>query len=116
MMNYERREVLKGLSATLTLPWMPSLAFAANADRRRFGPRLIDKPPRRWATVIFGNGVHTGKWWAKGQGAAMQLSPTLELLAPLREQLTILENFLSTRSPACTAAITPRFLRASCHR
>ena len=93
MIKYQRRAILKGMGATLTLPWMPSLSFAADSGKRRFAPRSIENPPRRWATVIFGNGVHPEKWWAKGAGAEMQLSPTLEPLAPFREQLTILENF-----------------------
>ena len=52
-MTISRRTVLKGVAATLTLPWMPSLAYALDP----FAPRAIDKPPRRWATVIFNNGV-----------------------------------------------------------
>ena len=91
-MQYSRRNFIKGVGATLTLPWMPSLAYAAN-HKKGFGPRLVDQPPRRWATVMFGNGVHPKKWWAKGAGANMKLSPTLQPLNPYREHLTILEHF-----------------------
>ncbi len=84
----ERRAFLKGLAATLTLPWMPSFAFAQ-------GNRLADKalPPRRFVCLTFGNGVYEKDWWVKaGANGAMEFSSSLEPLAPFAEQITALRG------------------------
>ncbi len=80
-----RRTVLKGLGASLMLPWLESLSWAAGAN----SPNTA---PRRWACLIFANGVNQAHWWAKGAGAAMELSPSLEALKPFRENLLFLDN------------------------
>jgi len=89
-----RRTVLKGLGASLTLPWLESLAWAAGQSTQ--------KPPVRFGCLVFANGVNPHHWWAKGEGQAMELSSTLEPLAPLRQDITVLRElhvFNNTSGP-----------------
>jgi hypothetical protein len=79
-----RRQVLRGIGATLTLPWLESLAWA---DSKALGTKEIVGPPRRWASMVFANGVNTEHWWAKGEGMAMELSKTLQPLMPFRNDI-----------------------------
>ena len=42
--------------------------------------------PKRFAALFMGNGINPKHWWAKGAGADMELSKSLEPLAPLKTQ------------------------------
>lgn len=107
----KRRDVLRGLGAAVALPWMPSLAWASDPA---YGLRQSHEPPRRWISMIFGNGVNTEHWWAKGQGAGMELGKTLQSLAPHREDLLVLDNLYAcdgihgAHGPAHSAVLTGR--------
>jgi hypothetical protein len=80
-----RRTILKGLGATLALPWLESLAFAA-------GDTAL-KPPRRYIAMFFANGVNAHEWWAKGNENAIEdLSPTLAPLADFRQEFIVLNG------------------------
>jgi len=84
-----RRQVLKGVGGSLTLPFLPSLAFGQTEQGARYG---VDTPPRRWATLVFANGVNPNDWWVKGEGAKLQLSPALKPLQPHKQELLFLDN------------------------
>lgn len=84
--NPSRRQVLKGLGASLALPFLPSLAWAVNPKRG------VDVAPRRWAYLMMSNGVNDQHWWAKQGAAGLELSPTLQPLASHAKYLTVLEN------------------------
>jgi hypothetical protein len=81
-----RRALLKGASASLLLPFLPSLSWAED-------PAVpAPKPPKRWATIIFANGVHDESWWAKGEGEAMELSPSLKPLDAHRGRFSVIDS------------------------
>lgn len=81
-----RRTVLKGLAASLTLPWLPSLAHAGNP----LDPTL---PPRRFVTLSFGNGADATHWVAnKAAGGGFELGPALAPLKAFEKDLTILKG------------------------
>jgi len=80
-----RRFLLKGLGATLTLPWMESLAWASGAPD-------IARPPMRWATLLFCNGVNEAHWWAREQPGGIAFSSTLEPLQPHQSELLVLNG------------------------
>lgn len=84
-----RRTVLKGLGATLMLPWMERLAFAQGGKSAIAAGGQV---PRRWACLIFANGVNQSHWWVKGSGASMELSKSLQPLAKHKEDLLFLDN------------------------
>ncbi|MEZ5355854.1 MAG: DUF1552 domain-containing protein [Bryobacteraceae bacterium] len=81
-----RRHFLRGTGVALALPWMESLPlFAA-------GTKAADKPPVRFGVLYFSNGVEPIHWWAKGQGASMEIGPALEPMGPYREDITFLRG------------------------
>jgi hypothetical protein len=85
-----RRHLLKGLGATLTLPWFESLAQNAV------------KAPIRYGCLLFANGVNPHEWDASGSGGDMKLSSTLKPLEDLRSHFTVLKDlhvFNNTSGP-----------------
>lgn len=90
VIRISRRHLLKGLGATLTLPWMESLAQAA------------PKAPLRYGCLLFANGVNPHEWNASGEGASMKLSRSLKPLEDLKQHITVLKDlhvFNNTSGP-----------------
>lgn len=79
-----RRAVLRGTGVALGLPWLEAMVPA-----RAFG---ASKPPVRMAVLYMANGVNTAKWTPEGQGRDFQLSPTLEPLQDLKNQVIVVSN------------------------
>src|SRR5205085_11935426 len=48
--------------------------------------------------LFSGNGFHSREWWAKGEGAAMQLGQVLQPLAPHREKLLFLRGLYNAEA------------------
>ena len=66
-----RRTFLRGAGVTMALPWLESLSgFGLSAASAATTPA----PPQRFAVLFMGTGISPGRWWAKGAGAAMELS------------------------------------------
>ena len=82
-----RRTILRGLGATLALPFLDAMvpAFAP-------GARAAGKPAHRFLTFYVPNGMAMEYWTPKGEGAALELSPILEPLAPFRDQTLVLSG------------------------
>jgi hypothetical protein len=82
-----RRTVLRGMGATLALPFLESMlpAFGARG-------RAAIKPVHRFQTVYVPNGMAMEYWTPKGEGTAFELSPILEPLAAYREQMLVLSG------------------------
>ena len=81
-----RRAFLRGVGVTMALPWLESVPVWGD-DRPR-----SSEPPVRFACLFSGNGFHSKEWWAKGEGAQMQLGKVLEPLRPFREKLLFLRG------------------------
>ena len=79
-----RRTFLRGAGATLALPLLDSMipAFAATTDTG-------SKPPMRLSFVYVPNGIIMEKWTPAAEGAAFEMTPTLEPLAAFRDQLLV---------------------------
>ena len=93
-----RRHLLRGLGATLTIPWMPSLAWAQGGK----AAENAAKAPLRYGCLLFANGVNPHEWHVKGEGEAMQLSSSLQPLASLKKHITVIKDlhvFNSTSGP-----------------
>lgn len=82
-----RRVVLRGLGATVALPWLESSRLLA-ADRASGD----DAPPKRFAFLFFGDGIHPPEWWARGDGAALELGPAFDSLAPLKQKINFING------------------------
>ncbi|MEZ5402346.1 MAG: DUF1552 domain-containing protein [Bryobacteraceae bacterium] len=74
-----RRAVLRAAGATVALPWLESLQGAAT-------------PPKRLAVLFMGTGINEDHWWAKGEGASMEFSKTLEVLEPLKTKVNVIDG------------------------
>ena len=83
-----RRTFLKGVGATLGLPlleaMLPKSGFAAQSAGA----------PKRMAFVFVPNGVIVPEWTVKGEGADWQLSPTLEPLAKVKDQVCVMTGLM----------------------
>jgi hypothetical protein len=82
-----RRTVLRGLGATMALPFLDAMLPA-------FSIRGLAsaKPVHRFQTFYVPNGMAMEYWLPKGEGTAFELSPILEPLAPFREQMLVLSG------------------------
>ncbi len=83
-----RRTFLKGVGATLGLPlleaMLPKSGFAAQSAGA----------PQRMAFVFVPNGVIVPEWTVKGEGTNWQLSPTLEPLAKVKDQVCVMTGLM----------------------
>lgn len=82
-----RRTLLRGLGVSMALPWLESLSFAAGARSNAH-----DEPPTRTLVTFTGMGFHSNHWWAKGEGAEMELGQCLAPLEPWKERLVFLRG------------------------
>jgi hypothetical protein len=82
-----RRTVLRGLGATIALPFLDAMlpAFSLRG-------RAAATPPHRFQTFYVPNGMAMEYWTPKSEGRAFQLSPVLEPLAAFREQMLVLSG------------------------
>jgi hypothetical protein len=83
-----RRAFLRGVGVTMALPWLESLPVWGD-DRPN---DRSSEPPVRFACLFAGNGFHSKEWWAKGEGAQMELGKVLESLLPFREKMLFLRG------------------------
>jgi len=82
-----RRTVLKGLGATLALPFLDAMLPVA---------RAAAKPVSRFQAFYTPNGMAMEYWSPKSEGTAFELSPILEPLEPYRNQMLVLSGIKSS--------------------
>ncbi|MCY1082730.1 DUF1552 domain-containing protein [Archangium lansingense] len=88
MKNFKlsRRTLLRGMGALMALPVLeqmkPSVAWAAE-------PGAV---PRRLAVFYVPCGIYMPNWTPKGTGRSWTLSPTLQPLAPVKDDLLVLSG------------------------
>jgi hypothetical protein len=82
-----RRTVLRGLGATMALPFLEAMVPAFSLRGR-----AAAKPVHRFQTFYVPNGMAMPYWSPKGEGAAFALSPILEPLAAYRNQMLVLSG------------------------
>jgi hypothetical protein len=78
-----RRTVLRGLGATVALPFLDAMLPPL---------RAAAKPVHRFQTFYVPNGMAMEYWSPKGEGASFELSPILEPLAAYRSQMLVLSG------------------------
>src|SRR5579871_4156943 len=86
-----RRTLLKGVGVTMALPWLEAIPSQAG----EFASGSTAGPPKRFAVLFMGNGISPNNWWAKGSGATMELSKSLEPLASLRPKLNVITGLFN---------------------
>src|SRR5437016_5728116 len=86
-----RRTLLQGVGVSMALPWLEALPFCR-------GQSVATSPathPKRFAALFMGNGISPPHWSARGAGADVELSRSLEPLAPLRPRLNVISGLFN---------------------
>ena len=83
-----RRTVLRGLGATLALPFLDAMAPAAVSR----AARAATKAPHRFQAFYVPNGMAMEYWTPAEEGTGFGLTPILEPLAPYRDQMIVLSG------------------------
>lgn len=98
--SISRRTFLRGVGVTMALPWLESLhgfdVLAAAATPAETG--LPAAFPKRFGVLFMGCGVNPDQWWAKGDGAEMQLSKSLEPLESLKGKINIINGLFNKKA------------------
>ena len=81
-----RRTVLRGAGVALGLPWLEAMVPSSSMAASK--PTL----PVRMAVLYMANGVNTSMWTPEGQGRDFKLSPSLEPLQDLKDQVMVVSN------------------------
>ncbi len=92
--HFSRRTFLHGVGVTMALPWLESMSVWGD-DAARLDS---SDPPVRLACLFAGNGFHSTEWWAKGEGANMELGKVLESLLPFREKMLFLRGLYNAEA------------------
>lgn len=91
---WSRRFVLRGLGVSLALPWLEAMStrlFAAPSKFTAWKSSRV-KPQPRVICCYIPNGVNIVEWVPKDSGPKYTLSPTLETLADLRDEFTVISG------------------------
>lgn len=82
-----RRTVLKGLGASIALPFLDAMvpAFAQTA-------KSAANPKTNFMFIYFPHGAHRAEWIPKTQGENFEFSRILKPLEPLRSQVTVVSG------------------------
>ncbi len=79
----------------MALPWLESLpVWGATADE----PKAPSAPPKRFVVQFMGTGISPDHWWAKGEGATMELSKSLQPLESLKTRLNVINGLFNRPS------------------
>src|SRR3989449_1070294 len=85
-----RRTVLRGLGATVALPFLDAMLPAFSL--RGLAAAKSGRTVHRFQTFYVPNGMAMEYWLPKGEGTAFELSPILEPLAPYKNQMLVLSG------------------------
>lgn len=99
--HISRRTVLRGVGVTMALPWLESFAWASQVPSAVASTAF----PKRFAVLFMGNGINGNHWWAKGNGAEMKLSKSLQPLEPLKKKINVINGLFN--QPAVGMGIHP---------
>ena len=90
-----RRTFLRGMGATLALPFLDAMVPALSAMAK-----TAATPPHRLGFIMVPQGVNWMKWVPEGEGKAFSFSPSLMPLESFRDQLVILSELRSEPAEA----------------
>ena len=104
-----RRTFLRGMGAAIALPFLDAMVPALTAQAR-----TAAAPVRRLGFVYMPMGCDLPRWVPSTEGAGVELSPTLQSLAPVARRLTIISNLeLKNAYPGTHATSNAAFLSAA---
>src|SRR5262245_4677729 len=92
-----RRTLLRGLGATVALPWLeamgPLTSWAAETAPAKAAPN-------RMAILYVPNGKNMAHWTPTAEGSDFELPAILEPLAPVKDDLLVLTGLTSDKARA----------------
>jgi hypothetical protein len=104
-----RRTFLRGMGATVALPLLDAMLPSMTALAR-----TAAAPVRRLGFVYMPMGCDLPRWTPPGEGKLAELSPTLQSLGPVADQLTVITNLeLKNAYPGTHATSNAAFLSAA---
>ena len=83
------------MGVSMALPWMESVRVWGDEPK---SSRDASEAPVRLAVLFSGNGFHSKEWWAKGEGAQMELGKVLSPLHDFREQLIFVKGLFNAEA------------------
>jgi hypothetical protein len=89
-----RRELLRGIGATIALPLLDAMVPALSAQQK-----TAARPINRLGVMYVPNGMIMNKWTPVLDGTSYELSPTLTSLAPYRDRLLVVSNLACVPTP-----------------
>lgn len=108
--GFSRRTFLRRTSgAALALPLLESLPMRAAVSGKIASGGAVAKPPVRFACLCFADGVEPKHWWAKGDGAEMEIGEGLNPMKPFREDMVFLRGLYNELADAHKSAHLGRF-------
>jgi Protein of unknown function (DUF1552) len=87
-----RRAFLRGVGVAMALPWLESLPVWGSEPAKDGAPGPF---PKRFATLFMGCGINATHWWAKGSGAEMELSKSLQPMEPLKAKMNFITGLFN---------------------
>ena len=104
-----RRTFLRGMGASVALPLLDAMVPSMTALAK-----TPADPVRRLGFVYMPMGCDIARWTPPGEGRLVELSPTLQSLAPVVDQLTVITNLeLKNAYPGTHATSNAAFLSAA---
>ncbi len=101
--HLSRRTVLRGIAATMALPFLDAMVPAATALSR-----TAAAPRPRMGFFYLPHGAVMSEWTPDGEGSAFELKRILQPLEPFRKQLTIVSGLGNKPAESSAVhAITP---------
>src|SRR5687767_8809186 len=87
-----RRLFHRGAGVVMALPWLESIPV--------WGAPVTDSKaarefPQRLVVQFMGNGINADHWWARGEGAGMELSQSLQPLEPFKTKLNVINGLFN---------------------
>lgn len=108
-MALPRRTFLRGVGATIALPLLDAMVPSMTALAR-----TPAAPVRRLGFVYMPMGCDLPRWTPPGEGRLTELSPSLQTLEPVVDQLTVISNLeLKNAYPGTHATSNAAFLSAA---
>jgi len=104
-----RRTFLKGVGASLALPWLDAMIPAATASTK-----IQAAQAKRLGFVFMPMGCDQSRWFPAEEGALSELTPILRSLDPIKDEVTVLGNMeLANAYPGSHATSNSSFLSAA---
>ena len=93
--RFGRRTLLQGAGVAMSLPWLDSIPVWGIDPSTASTAELF---PKRFAVQFMACGIHPDHWWAKGDGADMELSSCLAPMEPLKKKMNVIQGLFNKNS------------------